>query len=677
MAPRSLVWEEFTVVDGCPVCKYCGSSLSTFSSGTRLEGHIRSCRKAPQRLKELFSSAEDSSMESSPTQHSPELKRPRADGVDRSESQSSGGSQTNLYAVRITKEFIETATDKLARMIYGCNVPFHIVEHPAFVDFVSLINPAFGHRLPSRKEVAGSLLSRHFEKTKEEIIQLVEKSECVCVVSDCWSNIRHQSVVNFMVTFPEQPPVLLDARFTEADHHTAENMAIWIGDIIRKIGPKKVVALVTDNASTMLSCHEILQRSFPHLQTIGCLAHGIHLVCKGVLKVDFAQRTLEPAMSIIKRFCHSNLLSAKLANAQKQIQQKELSLFIPRYQRWGTVLGALCRLNRCKQSLRELCIADERLSTREVPIDVHALILQDVFWEKIDYLISLLRPMISLLFRLEGDTPLLYLVFPEYRKMMEFVSHRVQTTEDRAILDSLLDKRFAFSYRRIMVFSAVLDPFSVLMLSKSNTLEISRKCIGQICGSVTAAKVIEQFSDYLLRRNFFSGIKSMWSATHLSPLDWWRLNCDSRDVQELFVVAVRVLSIPATSACSERNWWKFSLVHSDGRARLGNETVLKLVTMHAAINRDKKKRRPIAIDLEDPTVQNTSVTGSLEYSAEDPLVWIENCSTQSPEEEDPESETDDDLEMRIRPSTEYLEDKEHLQLEFPVNMQEIADSLSS
>ena len=49
---------------------------------------------------------------------------------------------------------------------------------------------------------------------------------------------------------------------------------------------------------------------------------------------------------------------------------------------------------------------------------------------------------------------------------------------------------------------------------------------------------------------------------------------------ELTKVAVRVLSIPTSSAAAERNWSTFSYIHDKKRNKLSNDRVFKLVYIY-------------------------------------------------------------------------------------------------
>lgn len=96
-----------------------------------------------------------------------------------------------------------------------------------------------------------------------------------------------------------------------------------------------------------------------------------------------------------------------------------------------------------------------------------------------------------------------------------------------------------------------------------------------------------QLDHFILKDGFFSKDNDMWGVIDQDPLRWWNVNCCSQEVKELFAVANRVLSIPATSAASERSWWLHSLIHSKRRAALSDDTVEKLVVVHGHYNAEE------------------------------------------------------------------------------------------
>lgn len=75
--------------------------------------------------------------------------------------------------------------------------------------------------------------------------------------------------------------------------------------------------------------------------------------------------------------------------------------------------------------------------------------------------------------------------------------------------------------------------------------------------------------------------KLVWeTAGKIDPITWWSGNfIDS--APELTQMAKRVLSIPTSSAASERNWSNFAYIHDKKRNRLTPDHVLKLVYIYS------------------------------------------------------------------------------------------------
>jgi hypothetical protein len=71
-----------------------------------------------------------------------------------------------------------------------------------------------------------------------------------------------------------------------------------------------------------------------------------------------------------------------------------------------------------------------------------------------------------------------------------------------------------------------------------------------------------------------------WKAAELdniSQISWWKQNGIYWPLLEKW--ALKILSIPASSAAAERNWKTWSSIHTEQRNRLSNEKVQKLVSI--------------------------------------------------------------------------------------------------
>jgi hypothetical protein len=64
-----------------------------------------------------------------------------------------------------------------------------------------------------------------------------------------------------------------------------------------------------------------------------------------------------------------------------------------------------------------------------------------------------------------------------------------------------------------------------------------------------------------------------------NPIDWW--NGFQQEVPVLSKFAVKLMSIPASNAASERNWSNFGFIQNIKRNRLTNERTFKLVSIYS------------------------------------------------------------------------------------------------
>ena len=76
------------------------------------------------------------------------------------------------------------------------------------------------------------------------------------------------------------------------------------------------------------------------------------------------------------------------------------------------------------------------------------------------------------------------------------------------------------------------------------------------------------------------GISMFWELEAIkNPIDWWHRF--QKEVPALGKLAIKLMSIPASSAASERNWSNFGFIQNIKRNRLTNERTFKLVSIYA------------------------------------------------------------------------------------------------
>lgn len=68
------------------------------------------------------------------------------------------------------------------------------------------------------------MLNAEYKKVENFTNDLIDNSQSLAIMSDGWSNIRHESIVNFIVTTPK--PVFVESVETKEERHTGNLIAL-------------------------------------------------------------------------------------------------------------------------------------------------------------------------------------------------------------------------------------------------------------------------------------------------------------------------------------------------------------------------------------------------------------------------------------------------------------------
>ena len=153
----------------------------------------------------------------------------------------------------------------VAHAFYATGIPLATIENSFFIEALRKLNPEY--QLPSRKILSTTLLQKEYKQVSTSIKNQVKNANYVCLISDGWTNIHQESIVNFMVTTPQ--PIFWKALETKECSHTGQFIAEKFDDVIKEIGISKIAAVITDNASNMKKAHEILHKKFPNIIFLG------------------------------------------------------------------------------------------------------------------------------------------------------------------------------------------------------------------------------------------------------------------------------------------------------------------------------------------------------------------------------------------------------------------------
>ncbi|XP_011858393.1 PREDICTED: zinc finger BED domain-containing protein 1-like [Vollenhovia emeryi] len=594
--PTSDVWKHYKKIrseDGkkiqSVVCNYC-SAIYKFPNATRLRNHLGlRCQKCPQDLRKDFqeeNNEEDvddvavtSNVQSAVIASSSGGDKP-TDVVQRSTKVRKMTSFLDL----MSQEESEKIDFAVMRAICATGLPVSVLDNQYWHQVFNLLRPCY--KIPSPFVLGGRLLNAEYLRVQDKVKNKINSAVSLGVMSDGWSNVRNEGIVNFIVTTPE--PVFLKAVAPGAQRETEEYISDKLIKVIDTIGPEKTTAVITDNAKNMKKAWRLIKRKYDHIFTIGCIAHGLNLLMKDIMKLESLKELKENAKSIVKVFNHKHVVHNVFNSKQ---EHNAPSLKLPNNTRFS---GDVLLFN----SLQWL------------------FILNDNFWMEIQYALNILKPIADVLTPLESDSATLSDVPYYFKKIEEQISQaldksNLSETDNLKVLRAF-KHRENFSCQPIHKVAYLLDPrYKDKNLSSSDMPSIY-KVINKLCEHLKLDKgqVLANLANYRAGTGIWSPYTGVFGAVeHTTPVAWWQGLCAGEPIA---VIAIRLLNIPPSSAACERVWSTFGGIHTKKRNRLRNEKTEKLVSVQWNLRLfdelPKKRKRYIMEDASGSMEENNDVS---------------------------------------------------------------------
>ena len=132
----------------------------------------------------------------------------------------------NSHVVRTPAATKDDLDDQIAEFLYGCSLPFSIVEHPLFKSLVSSLRP--GYQPPSGQALSNKLLDKCHDKNQAVMKQLLN-NKTVTMQQDGWSSVQNDPVIATSVVSGGKG-YFVDAKDTGTSHKTAETYKAMFKD---------------------------------------------------------------------------------------------------------------------------------------------------------------------------------------------------------------------------------------------------------------------------------------------------------------------------------------------------------------------------------------------------------------------------------------------------------------
>ena len=588
------------------ICKNCKDSVRHHHKLLSVKTHLKRCKP----FKKLMMNKQ---VADRPQWWNEMMNKKKGSGSSKSSSTSFASTSAQPSVRSFAIPVFNAAQQKkfnheMALFFYNTGTSFYRIEDPYLLSAIQLARPQA--KLPTRKQLAndspGGLLQECYEEVKDKVDSLLSKpNQFISITSDAWSNIANESVVNYMAVCPSKS-LFLESVNTEEQGHDAEWLAQDISRVIDGIG-ENVVGAITDNTAANKKMWGILEEKYPANFFHGCVSHGLHLLVKDVFGAKKKEATRGGApqfpdgypfeelqlfsndcKEVVTFFNNHHVMKAKL---KKALAAAKLSALVkPAETRWGTLIGCFKSLKAADSILNALVSERDFVNKgttkqKEKRVEIKEILTDPDFVSKLDESIKILAPIEKYIKIFQSDSVPCSDVYQAFLDLEKQMKNLPNVNEDkRAYLVKLVQQRFEFMYGDAHGVSYLLDPrylgdgmerklrkeiedFVYEFPNKDGNTNDERK--KQMAEEYTAFRVeaLNEKQQESFRFKLIGKSKTI--------LQWWL--ADGTDWPLLQNLALRVFSLAASSAASERNFSTFGFVHSKLRNRLDQEKVRKLV----------------------------------------------------------------------------------------------------
>ncbi len=563
--------------DGQPVCKHCKTGVKSSKRVDIVKSHLQKCR--------AFKTYVD------------------RQGLRVDFLQVDGNQPTLPVHKGLSASQQKAFESELSMGWYTSGTSFYRIENHHLINAFKTLNATV--KVPDRKKLGGVLLDQAYEKVMQKLDGFLERNRMACFTSDGWTNITSQPVVNYMIVANAKE--LLLERSISRESHTAE----WIARDFQRVidnDPVSVVGVVTDNTQTNVNAWKILERQIPGFFGTGCVAHGLHLLVRGIFEfkegvdspLNYLAEFVSNCKNVVKFFHSRHMPNVNLRELQDEAQFKRLSL--PGDTRWGSILKCVETVKQNRPLIITVVTEDgftgPPASQAKEWIPHKALkefVMTDNFNSVADKCIAILKPIDILIKQYQSPAiPLSDVYHDLFTLQNDLRSLNAFQEVEKVYLSQSVEFRWNFIYSDAQAVAYLFDP---RYNGKHMTRDIKRateKYISDYPKFDKDDKLVVQSVDQIETRkaSIYDELDRLTQECvdmkdsndpRLSnlinrrshPRTWWAGKCD--EYPELSRIAARVFTMVPSSAASERGFSAESFIHSKARNRLGDAKVAKLV----------------------------------------------------------------------------------------------------
>ncbi|KAI3698708.1 hypothetical protein L2E82_42453 [Cichorium intybus] len=495
---------------------------------------------------------------------------------------------------------------KIIRGLCANGIPFNVLRNPQFIEMINAIKKSpDGYKPPSSEKARTVLLDECVRDIDKDLIQVKDTwyTQGVSIISDGWTNVKHKPLINVLAVNARGAVFMYAEDYSGVEKTGVEISKFLIG-AIETVGASNVLQVVTDNAANCKAAGREIEKVYKHIFWSPCCVHTLNLIFKDMANEFYwLNDTYRRGKTIVKYFInHNHALSMFRENSKLELLKVAKTRFASHY-----IL--LKRVMDCREALATTIVlnswrdwvknGDE--NTRIIRAKVADIIKDDSFWEDVQSVLAITKPIFLLIKFCDGEGPKIGEIYEKMDNMLGEIKDIMKENPFSSYY-SQVEKIILTRWEKMNIplhcLGFALTPrfYDKHYLQKMAPGGMQRKppnldkevvlgvmeAFRRISEDEEEERVLrEQFVTFHMKKGIYSMAATQADAVTMDGIDWW--STYGAETPELAEVAKKVLSQPISSSWAERNWSTYSYIHNVKRNRLNEKRADKLVYIHSNI----------------------------------------------------------------------------------------------
>lgn len=197
------------------------------------------------------------------------------------------------------------ANNALLNFIISGFLPFNILNNFHLKQFAYVLNPKY--KLPCYDTVSNVLLEKVYNEVFNKIRDQIEKTDCLCATTDCWTSVQNFSYLGVTVHFLNEEMKLISYTLAVKNiigSHSSNSLKNKLLEVFQEWNiSTKVEMISTDNGANI--CRAITELSTANATTsivlVRCLGHTLNLMVKKVINYKAPRKMTTSASQVYKQ----------------------------------------------------------------------------------------------------------------------------------------------------------------------------------------------------------------------------------------------------------------------------------------------------------------------------------------------------------------------------------------